>query len=607
MTNDIRFALRQLLKSPGFTVVAVLTIALGIGANTTIFSLVEAVLLRPLPFREPDRLVWIANPDLGGEGIPGLTGNANFRDWRKLNQSFEDLAAYLPSFSDRIDLTLTGGGEPVQVKCAFVTGNFLKVLGVQPQLGRGFSTEECQRNGPRAVILTDRFWRRKFHAALDILGRSIEINKVSWTVIGVLPMSFDFSSIFAPGSREVDCLRPHLDIPGYDNMGNLMAVIGRLKPGINVPQAQSEFKVLNQQLEISHPERGRFGAQLSPLREQISGRFTRPLLVLSCAVACVLLIACANLSNLLLARAAARGKEIAIRCALGAGRWRLVRQTFTESLLLSVSGAILGLLLASVATKTLTQLQAFGIPFLTKASVDGAALAFTLVLAVVSGLVFGTVPALQFSNEDPIGELKEAGRGSGHGRRRVRLRKALVISEVALACVLLVGAGLLMRSFVRLLEVDPGFRPEGAAAWRIQPNRQFAARDGEFMFYDEVRRRVEALPGISTATLTDKLPMDLNDVLHVRAKGQSYRQGETPIVFARFAQSGYFATMGIPLLAGRDFDSHDAHFDWREPARKVVIVNERFAHAFWPHKDPLGQIVVLEGPPILPRNARWWE
>jgi putative ABC transport system permease protein len=604
MTRDIGFAIRQLLKSPGFTIVAMLTVALGIGANTTIFSLVTAVLLRPLPFREPGRLVWIANPDLGGEGIPGLTRQANFRDWRKLNRSFEDLAAFVPSFSDRIDLTLTGNGEPVRLKCAFVTGNFLTVLGVQPQLGRGFSIEECQRNGPRCVILTDHFWKRRLHSDRAIVGRSIEINNISWTVVGVLPGSFDFSSIFAPGSREVDFLRPHLDLTGYDNMGNLLAVIGRLKPGISIPQAQTEFKVLNQQLEIAHPERGKFGSRIRSLREQISGRFGRPLLVLSGAVGCVLLIACANLSNLLLARGAARGKEIAIRCALGASRWRLVRQTFTESIVLSGCGGALGLLLAKVATKALSQLQTFGIPLLAEARVDGFALAFTMLLAVVTGLVFGAIPALQFSSNDPLGELKETSRGSGHGRRQSRLRKALVISEVALACLLLVGAGLLMRSFAQLLKVNPGFRPDGAAAWRIQPNRTFATRDGEFMFYDEVRRRVEALPGVSTASLTDELPMDLNDVLHVRAKGQSYRQGETPIAFARFAQSGYFATMGIPLLAGRDFNSHDACFDWQKPTQKPVIVNERFAHSFWPGKEPVGQTVIMDSAPDPPAECQ---
>jgi len=604
MIRDLRFAIRQLLKSPGFTLVAVLTVALGIGANTTIFSLVTAVLLRPLPFREPGRLVWVANPDIEGEGVPGLTSQANLRDWRKLNQSFEGLAAVLPSFSDRAGFTLNGNGEPARLKCGFVTGNFLEVLGVQPQLGRGFIAEECQKNGPRAIILSDFFWKRRFHADKEIVGRPILINNLSWTVIGVLPASFDFSSIFAPGSQAVDFLQPHLEVPGYDNWGNLMAVIGRLKSGITVSQAQTEFTVLSRQLQSAHPERGKFGARLSPLREQITGRFRRPLLVLSCAVGCVLLIACANLSNLLLARAGARRKEIAIRSALGANRWRLVQKTLTESLLLSGCGAVLGLLLAYMATNTIAQIQTFGIPLLPKARVDGLALVFTVGLAVATGLVFGTVPALQFSKGDPLDDLKQASRGAGHGRRRVGLRKALVVSEVALTCLLLVGAGLLLRSFIRLLEVDPGFRPEGAAAWRIQPNREFATPKAEFGFYDEVRRRVEALPGVSSATLTDKLPMDLNDVLLVRVKGKSYSPREQPSALARFAQPGYFATMQIPLLAGRDFDSHDALFDWQQPNQKVAIVNEQFARDFCPGKDALGQIVVMEGPPDAPAECQ---
>jgi putative ABC transport system permease protein len=604
MTNDIRFAVRQLLKTPGFTVVAVLTVALGIGANTTIFSLVTAVLLRPLPFREPSRLVWIANPNLGGEGIPGLTSQANLRDWRKLIRSFEGLAAVLPSFSDRAGFTMNGNGEPARLKCGFVTGNFLEVLGVQPELGRGFVSEECQKNGPRAIILTDLFWRRQFHAEREIVGESIVINNLSWTVVGVLPATFDFSSIFAPGSQAVDFLRPHLEVAGYDNWGNMMAVIGRLKSGVTMSQAQTEFNVLSRQLQSAHPERGKFGARLSPLREQITGRFRRPLLVLSCAVGCVLLIACVNLSNLLLARAGARRKEIAIRSALGANGWRLARQALTESVLLSSCGAALGLLLAYVATNTITQLQTFGIPLLLKARVDVSALVFTFALAVATGVVFGTVPALQFSKGDPLDDLKQTSRGSGHGRRWLGLRKALVVSEVALACLLLIGAGLLMRSFVRLLEVDPGFRPEGAAAWRIQPNREFATQKAEFGFYDEVLRRVEALPGVSSATLTDKLPMDLNDLLHVSVKGESYSLGGKPSAFTRFAQSGYFATMRIPLLSGRDFDSHDVPFDWHEPNQKVAIVNEKFASDFWPGRDALGQIVVIEGPPDPPAECQ---
>jgi len=604
MINDLRFALRQLLRTPGFAIVAMLTVALGIGANTTIFSLSTAVLLRPLPFHEPSRLVWVANPNLAGGGIPGLTSQANLRDWRKLDQSFEGLAAFLPSFSERSGFTLSGNGEPARLNCAFVTGDFLEVLGVQPQLGRGFVSEERKPNGPKAVILTDQFWRHQFHADPGIIGRPVIINNLSWTMVGVLPGSFDFSSIFTPGSPRVDFLRPHQEAPGYDNFGNIMAVIGRLKPGTTVSQAQAEFTVLNQQILSAHPERERFGARLSPLRKQITGRFQRPLLILCSAVGCVLLIACANLSNLLLARAGARRKEIAIRSALGANRWRLARQALTESVLLSCGGAMLGLLLAYAATHIIAHLQAFGIPQLSKVCVDSSALIFTIVLAVTTGLAFGTIPALRLTNRDPLDDLKQASRGAGHGRRRVGLRKALVVSEVALASLLLVGAGLLMRSFIHLLEVDPGFNPEGAAAWHIQLNREFATQEGEFRFYDEVVRRVKALPGVSSATMTDKLPMDLNDVSRVRPKGHTYSPGEKPAAFTRFAQPGYFETMRIPFLAGRDFNAHDAAFDWHAPAQKVAIVNQTLARVYWPGQNPLGQILVVEGPPDPPAECQ---
>ncbi len=599
--NDFKLALRQLLKNPGFTVVAVLTLTLGIGANTAMFSVINGVLFRPLPFAEPGRLVWIANPDHRAEGIPGLTGQANLRDWSELNQSFECLAAYLPSFSERTHYTLTDEGEPTRLKCAVVTGNFLKALGLGLGLGRGFTDEECRRNGPRAVILTDPFWKRRFHADAGIVGRSITINNLSWTVVGVLPASFDFSSIFAVGSQPLDFLRPHPDnVPGYDNMGSLMAVIGRLKPGITLAQAQSEFTVLNQQLEVSHPERGRFGARLSPLREHISGPFRRPFLMLSAAVGCLLLIACANLSNLLMARAATRRKELAIRLALGASRWQLVRQTLTESLLLSAVGAALGLPLSYGVTNVLAQSHGFGVPLLSTARVDGLALAFTVGLSLATALVFGAFPALQLSQGVPFAELKDASRGSSQGRRGVRMRQALVVSEIALTCVLLVGAGLLVRSFARLRKVDPGFRPEQVAVWHLEPNRVFDTPNGDLQFYDEVLRHVQALPGITSATLTDKLPMDLNDVLHVGAKGESYRPSETPVAFARFAQSGYFATMRIPLRTGRDFDSHDVGFDWHKPERNVAIINETFARKFWPGLPAVGRTVMLESPPESP-------
>jgi predicted permease len=598
--QDLCYAIRMLRRNPVFTAIAVATLALGIGANTAIFSLVHAVLVRPLPFHEPQRLVWISNPGAGSGGIPGITGQANFRDWREQNVSLEGLAAYLPSFAERIRSTLTGDGEPERLKSIFVTGHFLEVLGVYPQLGRGFVAEDCLRRGPKAVMLTDSFWRRRFHGDPGVIGRAITIDDAKQTVIGVLPASFDFSAIFIPGSRQADVVRSFPDdAPGYDNWGNLMAVIGRLKPGVTVQEAQAEFDHLNQLLRSAHPERGSFGARLTLLPERIAGGFRRALTVLSCAVGSVLLIACANLSNLLLARAAGRRKEIAVRIALGATKARLVRQMLTESLLLSFCGATIGLPLAWFAVEAITRSHAINIPLLQTARVNGVALGFTFVVAIATGLLFGIVPAFQLSNANVHGHLKEAGRGAGHSRGRVWMRELLVASEVAIACLLLVAGGLFLRSFVRLLEVDLGFRTEQAAAWRIQPSRHFSTNTESILYYKELLNRIEALPGVESACMTDKLPMDLNDAGMVRAKGETYGEGHEPTAFVRMVSQGYFRSVRIPLKAGRDFDSHDASFDWRPPQGKemVAIVNEKFGRLLWPGKEALGQEVLVNDTP----------
>jgi predicted permease len=592
--NDLKFAFRQLLKHPGFTVVALLTLALGIGANTAIFSLVHALLFRSLPFHEPKRLVWIANP-VPGEGIPGMTGQANFGDWREANHSFAELGGYVPSFA-RMNYALTGHGHPTRLEGAVVTRNFLEVLGVSPRLGRNFLNEECQRFGPKALILTDHSWRRRFRADPTLVGRSVTINNNPWTVVGILPPSFDFSSVFAPGSEPVDFIRPFPDIPAYDKWGNLIAVIGRLKPAITVEKAQAEFDRMNKQLQSAHPERGRFDAHLIPLREQISGQWRRPLLVLSCAVGCGLLMACANLSNLLLVRATTRRKEIAVRLALGASRPRLLRQLFTESVLLAGGGGALGLLLAYWATQAMAHLHGFAVPLLPTAHVDGTTLGFALLLVLGTGLFCGLVPALQVSRSQLQTDLKEDSRTASHSRRRIGTRETFVIAEVALACVLLVGTGLLLRSLIQLLDVDLGFRPQQAAAWHIEPSHSFATPAQEGAFYEQVVHRIEALPVVESASFTDKLPLDLNDVVNIRAKGETYRPGEMPSAFFRFVRHGYFKTMRISLHLGRDFDAHDIAFDWHAPVgtEKLAIVNEKLAQRLWPGKDAVGQAVFVE-------------
>ena len=595
---DIRYGVRMLWKSPGFTAAAVLTLALGLGVNTSVFSLFSAVLVRPLPFRAPERLVWISNP-VAGDGLPGLTRRANFLDWKESNRSFENLGAYI-GFSERMSYTLSIQGEPSRVTGALITGGFLETVGVMPQLGRNFVAEECQRNGPRAILLTHQFWKDRFESDPQIVGKSVTLNNLAWPVVGVMPASFDFSCAFTPGARAVDFLHPYQDTPKLDNWGNMMAVVGRLKPEVSVAAAQADLDFLNQQLRAAHPERGGFGAVVTPLREHVSGSFKRPFIVLACAVACVLLIACANLSNLLLARAAVRRKEIAVRLALGAGRVRLIRQLLTESLLLSCSGALLGLPIAYLATKAVARAESINIPLLQTARVDTAALAFAAVLAFATGLAFGLAPALQLSRASRHEDLKEAGRGTGPARSGSRIRQLLIVSQVAMACVLLIGAGLLIRSFARLLQVDLGFRPAQAAAWRIVPNREFTSHQQEVSFYKELIERVKLVPDVECATLAPTLPFELNDVARVRPISGGYQPSQTSTVFLReVGGTAYFKTMGIPLRAGRDFTADDAG------AKPMgVIVNETMAGTFWPGRAAIDQLLVLENLPDPPAQCK---
>ena len=587
LVQDVRYAVRLLRKDFGFTAVAVLTQALGIGANTTIFSLVNAVLLRPLPFREPNRLVWITNPELGGQGVPGMTRSVNVRDWRELNRSFEGLGCYIAWFG-RQQTILVVDGEKIRVEGVWVDREFLKVLGISPRLGRNFLAED----GNQAMILTDNFWKRQFQADPTIVGKAITLSGRSWTVVGVLPPAFDFTSVFMPGSR-VDFMRPSLTFG--DLSDNSHAVIGRLKPGVNLHQAQLEFDALNQQLREAHPERGSFGARLVPLRDHVSGQFRRPLVVLCCAVGCVLLIGCVNLSNLLLARAAVRCKEIAVRMALGASRWRLLRQMLTESVLLAACGAGLGIPLAYLGTGALAQLHSFNIPLLQFARVDGLALGFAVVIGCATGLLFGIVPALQLSQTGVQGDLKEAGRGSSRGPRRHWMREGLVISEVALACVLLVGAGLFIRSFVRLLQVDLGFQPEQVATCRVRTDRQFTTNTQQTAYFDEISRQIAALPGVESVGFTLTLPFGVHEIVMVRAQGETYPPGKVPSVFLHGGDPGYFKTLGIPLIAGRVFEERDAAFDFsNQPDSTIpVVVNEKMARNVWPCKNAIGQIAFI--------------
>ncbi|HVX65668.1 MAG TPA: ABC transporter permease [Bryobacteraceae bacterium] len=586
--QDLRYTLRTLRHEAGFTTFAILIAGLGIGASSTIFSVVNALLLRPLPFRDPGRLVWIANDGKDGDLSGQTVQVGHFLDLREHNRSFSDMAAYF-AFYGVGDSKLTGTGEPERLSGVPVSQNFFPLLGIQPQVGRLFSAEECRWNGPRAVLLSHRLWQRRFASDPRIVGRKLTLDDAPVTVVGVLPASFDFAAVFAPGSH-FDLYFPFPLTPETNRWGNTLAIVGRLKPGVTVARAQAEFGALGAEIARQHPERNELRPRLSPLEAHVSGRLRPALLVLAGAVGVVMLIVCANLSNLQLARTAARQKEMAVRVALGAGRRRLVRQMLTESVVLSCGGAVLGLVLAFAGTRVLAHLEYVSIPLLDSVRVDAGALAFTLLITIVSGVLFGLAPALQVPAAAVHDVLKDSNRGSSQGRGHAWIRGALVVSEIAFACMLLVGAGLLIRSFLRVLDVQLGFQPERAAALRIDPSSRYSDQAKRNAYFDEALRRVKEIPGIEAAGLTDVLPLGGNRSWGVAAKGQVYPPGQYPEAFVRIVSDGYLRAMGIPLRAGRDFTEHDT-----PSSEKVIIVNETLARRLWPGQDPLGQMVTQDG------------
>ncbi|MGA8595948.1 MAG: ABC transporter permease [Bryobacteraceae bacterium] len=580
LAQDLRYSFRGMRRNAGFTAFTILIAGLGIGASSTVFSVVNALLLRPLPFRDPGRLVWIAN---GNEFT--TTQAEHFSDLRALNRSFSDLAGFGDyGVGDR---ELTGTGEPERLTSVPVTENFFAVLGVRPAIGRSFTTEECQGkySAPPAMLLSHDFWRRRFASDPSIVGRKLVLDNQPVMVVGVLPASFDFGSVFAPGTS-VDIFVPWPLTDKTKPNGNTTRVVGRLKPGATLQGAQAEFMMLGKQLEGQHPERNDITPLLMPLEQHVSGRVTPALFVLACAVGVVMLIVCANLSNLQLARLGARQKEIAMRAALGAGRFRLLRQMFTESVALSCCGAVLGLILAVAATRELAHLNAFNLPLLETVRIDGSALAFTLLAAVATGVLFGLLPTLQVWTFSLREGLEDASRGSTGGKRHVWVRDGLVVSEIAFACILLVGAGLLMRSFLRVLDVNLGFQPERAAALRIDPSFRISSAEQQNSFIDDVLHRARSVPGIVAAGITDVLPLRDEREWAVSVKGQIYKRGYTLEPFIRVVSDGYFEAAGIPLRAGRVFTERD-----RASSEPVVVVNETMARTLSPGQNPIGQTI----------------
>ena len=582
LLQDLRYVLRTLRREPGFALFAVLILGLGIGASTTVFSVVNAVLLRPLPFEDPGALVWIANRE--SEGLSDQTTQVDHMlDLRTQTTSYTGIGAYM-AFYGNGDFKLTGGGEPERLSGVPVSQNFFAVLGVQPLIGRTFNDAECRWNGAPAVILTYPFWKRRFNGDPSIVGQKLILDDKSVEVVGVLPASFDFGAVFAPG-RHFDIVTPFPLTPETNRWGNTMAMIGRLKPGVSVATAQAELTIVGERLSRAHrADRNNFTGVLSPLTSHVNGKVRPALLVLSFSVGVVMLIVCANLSSLLLGRSLARKKEMAIRAALGAGRTRLIAQTLTESLVLSFAGSLLGLLLAFAGTRTIAHIQALSIPLLGEVRIDMAALAFILLGSLVTGVAFGLLPALGGSQVDLNDSLKDAGRGSSRGGAQAWLRKLIVVAEVAFACMLLIGAGLLVRSLYAVLQTDLGFRPDSAVTIRVDPDSSYATRESQNAYFDEVLRRVREIPGVSAAGITDALPLGRNRTWGIGARGVQYAPGTYPSVFPRIVTEGYFVAMGIPLRSGRDFTARDT--TGSEP---VIVINETMARSLWPGQDPLGK------------------
>ena len=590
LIQDLKFTFRTLRRDRAFAAIAIVILGLGIGAHIAVFSVVDTVLLRPLPFPDSGQLVRIVtkNPK-AGESSKTYTADAT-EEFQQRNHSFEDVTGYF-AFSSDENLKLVTSGQPLPVTGLMVMGNFFKTLGVKPVLGRLFTPEECLKNSRAVTLLSYAFWKRHFGGDPTIVGQAINFSGTPVTVVGVLPETFDFGGVFSPGSK-VDLFTPVV-MDDIRNEGNTLALAGRLKPGITVAQAQAEADLLFPKLDfiVTHPMyKPDYSAQLSTLKDYVTGKLRRSLIVLWCAVGVILLIVCVNLCNLLLARAAARSKEFALRSALGAGRMRLLRQLLTEAVVLAGwRRERLGLGMAYAITGWLANQGSIALPLLSSVHVDRTALAWTLAIALLTAVLFGLAPAWKISHEHLVDALKDSGHGSSAGRNHERMRSMLVISEVALACVLLVGAGLLLHSFLRVLDVDLGFEPSRAASIQVDYDDHGNA-DTRSAIWQDMLHRVEAIPGVETAGLSDNLPLSRNRSWGISAKGKTYQKGELQGTFVYIISPGYLKSIGMRLVKGRDITWDDG-----PKSQAVVIINETVARRLWPGEDAVGQIARVNG------------
>ncbi|MEP6819183.1 MAG: ABC transporter permease [bacterium] len=605
LLQDLRYAVRTMLNKPGFTLIAVITLALGIGGSTAIFTVVDAALMRGLPYKSPDRLyhLWESTPQK--EFAQREFSYPDFQDYQQ-NQVLEGLAGYAGGGG-----IMSGRGEPERVSAPAATANFFSVLGVEPIIGRTFQPGEDKPGAPRVAVLTYGMWQRRFGGDPGIVGQSLTINGEPYTVVGVLPASFQFAL------RQADLWRPYQPTPNQLTRRFMHGtnLIGRLKPGISAAQAQSELSVIAKRIEQENAQsHAGTGLKLVPLQEQVVGQVKPILLVLLAAVGFVLLIACANVASLLLTRSLSRQKEVAIRTALGASRWRVIRQLLTESLLLSLLGGVAGLLIAYwgvhglVAVLPASQINA--LPFLSTLHLDAGILAFSFGLSLLTGLVFGLAPALQSSRPDLNEALKEGGRNTAGGAGH-RLRSALVMTEIALAVVLLVGAGLMMKSLLHLLKSNVGFNPEKLLTMTVAlPAAKYTDAPKQVAFFDQLNERVQSLPGVTGSGTVNVLPLQGGNTTRFIVEGDPVPPpGQEIEANIRVVDETYFQTLGVPLMAGRMFDEHDtpppannanAANNTNPPTTPgVVIIGKTAADKIFAGRDPVGRKLVypsVQGP-----------
>ncbi|HET6853931.1 MAG TPA: ABC transporter permease, partial [Pyrinomonadaceae bacterium] len=587
LMQDIRYGIRMLAKHKAFTAIAVITLALGIGANTAIFSVVNELLLRPLPYGDPERIVmlWEVTPEGRHQNT---TSRANFRRWREQSTSYENVAA----FTDQ-RLNLTGSGEPEELSVQFATAEFFKVLGVDPLFGRTFLPEDDKPQSPPIAVLSYGLWQRRFGGQPNVIGQTITLNAFKFTIVGVMPPNFQFHIKQRSGTgrpAELWTVLPMPTGPGVNERGRFLSAVGRLKQGVTRDHAEAELRTIEARLSDEAPQYNKnYSAEVLPLREQFFGSVRRPLWLMLGAVGFVLLIACANVANLLLSLATSREKEIAVRAALGARRGRIVRQLLTESLLLAILGSVLGLGLAWLGIKALMLISPRDLVSLQTVSLNTTVLLWTLGVSLLTGIIFGLAPALHISRLNLNDSLKEGGKSeSGQASGSRRLRNALVVSEIALAVVLLASAGLLIRSFVRLQQVDRGFDTDNILSMVVRlPEAKYREDPQLVTFFAQALDRIRQLPGVRSAGMVNHLPLygGLGSNTGFKILGRPEPPpGQGPGTDVRVVDAGYFPTMGIPLLRGRNFSD----LELKEP-KHVILINEVLARKYFADEDPIGK------------------